>query len=101
LILKFSRDKLVSQFDHNEISINEEKFREKTSAKKKSVRSANIIKIIRTNNAFSTNMLMFYDNEYENKSLILLFFVKLKNIRSWSIFYFLTFILASSSRNST
>ncbi len=82
LILKFSRDKLVSQFDRNEISINEEKFREKTSAKKKSVRNADIIKIMRTNNAFSTNMLMFCDNEYENKSSISSFFVKLKNIRS-------------------
>ena len=37
---------------------------------------------MRTNNAFSTNILMFCDNKHENKSLISLLFVKSKNIKS-------------------
>jgi hypothetical protein len=91
LILKSSRDKLVSQFNYNEISINEEKSQEETSVKKKSIKNASIIKIMRTKNAFSTNMLMFCDSKYESKSSISSLFVRLKNIKSRLIFLFFDF----------
>jgi len=41
------------------------------------------------NNIFSTNMLMFYNRENENKSLELSHFKRLKNIKSLFIFLFL------------
>jgi len=73
---------LILQFNRDEININEEKSREETSIERKNVRNANVIKIMRTNNAFSTNMLMFCDSKHENKSSISSFFVKSKNIKS-------------------
>jgi len=41
------------------------------------------------NNIFSTNMLMFYNRENENKSLKLWHFKRLKNIKSLLTFLFL------------
>ncbi len=41
------------------------------------------------NNIFSTNILIFCDKENENKSLKLLYFERLKDIKSRSIFLFL------------
>jgi len=82
LILKFSRDRLISQFDCNNINTNEEKSREKKITKKKSVKNNTTIKIMQINNIFSTNILMFCDSDSESKSSILLFFVKSKNIKN-------------------
>jgi len=42
---------------------------------------------MQTNNAFSTNILMFCDNIHESKSSILLFFVKFENIKNRLIFF--------------
>jgi len=77
-ILKFFYDKLVSWFDRSNISTNKEKSWEKKFIKEKSVKIRNIIKIMRIDNAFSTNILMFCDSENKSKNSILLFFVKLK-----------------------
>ncbi len=55
---------------------------------------------MQTSNIFSINILMFCDSKNKSKSSILLFFVKSKNTRSRLVFLFLTFILASSLRNS-
>jgi len=82
LISKFSRDKLISQSSCKSISIDKKKFRKEKITRKKSVRDNNIIKIMRIDNVFSTNMLIFCDSENESKSSILLLFVKSKNIKS-------------------
>ncbi len=59
--------------------------------KKKNIRDININIIIQTNNIFLNNILMFCDNKNKSKSSILLFFIKLKNIRSQLIFLFFDF----------
>jgi len=94
LILKSSCDKLISRFDYNEISTNEEKSRKK-NMKKKSIRDNNIVKIMRTNNIFSINILIFCDSENESKSLISSLFVKLENIKNRSTFLFLDFYFSA------
>jgi len=75
-------NKLISRFDRNKISTSEKKSREETNIKKKNIRNISVIKIMRTNNVYSINLLMFCNSENENESLILSFFVKLKNIKS-------------------
>ena len=56
---KFSRDKIIScdQFKQNEINSDKDKCVEDKSVKKKSICSVNVNKIMRTSNAFSTNIL--------------------------------------------
>jgi hypothetical protein len=81
-ITKSVRDKLIFQFDYNKININKKKSRKEKSAKKKSIKDIILVKIMRTSNVFSTNILIFCDSENESKSSILLFFIKSKNIKS-------------------
>jgi len=88
-ILKSSRDALILKFDCNNINIDKEKSRKEKIIERKNVRDNNIVKIMRINNAFSTNILMFCDSENKSRSLILLSFVKSKNIKSRSTFLFL------------
>jgi len=57
--------------------------------KKKNICNTNVNKIMQINNIFLTNMLMFYNKKNENKSLKLLHFERLKNIRSLLTFLFL------------
>ncbi len=56
---------------------------------KKSIRNDDIDKIMRTNNAFLIDILMFCNKENENKSLKLSHFKRSKNIKSLLIFLFL------------
>jgi len=56
---------------------------------KKSVYNASGNKIMRTNNAFSTNILMFCDKKSENEILKLSHFERSKNIKNLSTFLFL------------
>jgi len=81
-ILKSSCDKLILKSSRNDISTSEEKFRKEKIIERKSVRDNNIVKVMRINNAFSTNILMFCDSENKSKSSILSLFVKLENIKS-------------------
>jgi len=52
------------------------------------VRHLQLIKVIQITNIFSTNILMFCDNIYENKNLILLLFLKFENIKNRLTFLF-------------
>ena len=85
---KLSRDKIISrdQFRRSEINNDEDKSVKGKSVKKKSVRSVGVDKVMRIDNAFSTNMLMFCDREGENGSLELLHFKRSKNIKRSSTF---------------
>ncbi len=88
--LKFSRNKIISctQFKQNKINNNRDKTVEDKSIKEKSVYNVDVDKIMRTNNVFSINMLMFCDKENENKSLKLSHFKKLKDTKSLSTFLY-------------
>ncbi len=71
------------------MSTNEEKSREKKIIEKKSVKDSSVVKIMRIDNIFSTNILIFCDNKNESRSSILSLFVKSKNIKNRSTFLFL------------
>jgi len=88
---KFFRNEIISrnQFKQNEINSDEDKNVEDKSVKEKNIYSVNINKIMRTNNAFLTNILVFCDKESENKSLKLSHFEKSKNIKNLLFFLFL------------
>jgi len=62
---------------------------EDKSIKEKSIRNTNVDKKMQIDNVFSTNILIFCNRKDENKSLKLLYFKKLKDIKSWSTFLFL------------
>ena len=74
------------QFERGEIDSGEDKSVEGKSVEEKSVRSAGVGKVMRIDNAFSTNMLMFCDREGENGSLELLHFERSKDIKRSSTF---------------
>jgi hypothetical protein len=92
LVRKFaskpSRDEMIprGQFGRGEIDSGKDKNVEGKSVEKKSVRSVGVDKVMRIDNAFSTNMLMFCDREGENGSLELLYFKRSKNIKRSSTF---------------
>ncbi len=92
LVRKFaskpSRDGIISrnQFEQDEINNDEGKSVEDKSVEGKNVRSASVNKIMRIDNAFSTNILMFCDRESENESLELLHFKRSKDIKRSSTF---------------
>jgi len=75
-------DKLISRFDRSNISTSKEKSRKEKIIKRKNVRDNSVVKIMRINNTFSTNILMFCDSKNESKSSILSLFVKSKNIKN-------------------
>jgi len=79
LISIFFCNKLISQSEHNKINRNKKSFKKKSTKK---IQNTNIIKIIQTDNIFSTNILIFCDNIYKSKNSILLFFVKFENIKN-------------------
>jgi len=85
---KLSRDEIIprGQSRRSELDSDEDKSDEGKSVEEKSVRSVGVNKIMRIDNAFSTNMLMFCDRESENESLELLHFKKSKNIKKSSTF---------------
>jgi len=62
---------------------------EDKSIEEKSIYNINVNKIMQINIIFSTNILMFCNKENENKSLKLLHFKRLKNIKSRLTFLFL------------
>ena len=92
LVRKFaskpSRDKMISrdQSRRGEIDNDEDKSVEDKSVEKKSICSVDVNKIMRIDNAFPTNMLMFCDREGENESLKLLHFKRSKDIKRSSTF---------------
>jgi len=88
---KLSCNKIIScnQSKQNKINNNKDKSIENKIIKEKTISNAKVNKIMRINNIFSTNILMFCDKENKNKNLKLLYFEKSKNIKSRSIFLFL------------
>jgi len=60
---------------------NKNKEKNKNIAKKK-VCNKKIVKIMRTNNASSTNMLSIYNKSSKSESIKLLFFKRFENIKS-------------------
>ena len=88
---KLSRNEIIfrDQFKRSEINSDKDKSVENKNVKGKNVRSVNVNKIMRINNAFLIDMLIFCDKESENKSLKLLHFKRSKNIKSLLTFLFL------------
>ncbi len=89
--LKFSCNKTIScnQFKQNKINNNKNKSIENKNIKEKSICNTNVNKIIRIDNIFLTNILIFCNKENENKNLELSYFEKSKNIKELLIFLFL------------
>ncbi len=83
---KLSRDRIIPRGQSKQGEIESDKSK---NVKEKNVRSVDVDKVMRIDNVFSTNMLMFCDKESENKSLELSHFKRSKNIRSSSTFLFL------------
>jgi len=81
-ISNFFCNKLIFQSEYNKINKDKEKSQKEKNTKKKNIRNTDIIKIIQTDNIFSTNILIFCNSIYKSKSSILLLFVRFENIRN-------------------